>query len=240
MSNISSHRQLLDLGNEVTLMQLDLNPIGVAEVYYFCNDLGVSFNGQPYEQVPFEITDIEKTVTGETSPAKISLPNSTKFVSQLVLTYKDAIGAEVTKIKTFEKFLDGQPTADGTAILSMDVFVLEQKVGMNKVFGQWELRVLADTGDRYIPGRLAMKDICPYGYRKWDAVNGVWVYPKLKPCPYASNTVLMTIDNVATADKTLDACDHRVDGGCKARAAGWPSGTLGFGGYPGMSRYRVG
>lgn len=236
MSNISQHRQLLDLGAEVILMQLDLNPIGVNTIWYFCNDYGVSFGNIAYQQVPFEITDVSKSVSGENATPKISLPNTTQFASALVTQYKDAIGAQLTRIKTFQKFLDGQPTQDSSAILSQDVFVLEQKVALNKVYAQWELRVLADTGDRTLPGRLAMKDLCPYAYRTWDGTK--FVTAALKPCPYAGS-VYVDINNNPTANPAQDACDHRVDGGCKARTAGWPNGILGFGGFPGMSKYRV-
>jgi lambda family phage minor tail protein L len=377
---ISSHRQLLDMGAEVTLLKLDLTPIGVSSIWYFCNDVGVTFAGQVYEQVPFEFSEIERNASGETITPRISLPNTTKFASALVVEHKDAVGAELTRIKTFQRFLDtrattfgvervvngdfaggtanfatttnstlsvvagkgrstsiganlnniGQAvagltvgkkylvsigpyvlgggmtgavnvyigstsanndvanvsmsltattqfvftatattmhfyaqsqvaapgaggyidvasgtagtmpneTADATAILTEDVFVLEQKVALNKVFAQWELRALADTGDRKVPGRICMKEICPYVYRTWDGAQ--FVSSKIRPCPYASATVFRTIENEVTADPALDACDHKVDGGCKARETGWPSGILGFGGFPGMSRYRIG
>lgn len=403
MSQISSHRQLLDLGAEVELLKLDLTPIGVSAVYYFCNDFGVVFAGQAYEQVPFEITEVERNVTGETIAPRISLPNTTKFASSLVVEHRDAVGAELTRTKTFQRFLEqwlvspaptvnanvtvtaqgndfyriqktggvngnydaaaygpqaftgdftiqikvpavgtgvmfvaansdpltdnsyasldyayayvtpntwviysggsqlfsglssaplyawiwrisgtlymgrgntlaqaqaapdysvansntmfldssGRDTnayldvyatyrdqGDPSGILSQDVFVIEQKVGLNKIFAQWELRALADTGDRKVPGRQAMKEICPYAYRTYD--GAAFVTPKLKPCPYNHPSIFRTIDNAVTTDPAQDACDHKVDGGCLARASGWPSGILGFGGFPGMSRYRVG
>jgi lambda family phage minor tail protein L len=239
VSAISAHRQRLNLGAEVELIKLDLTPIGVSTIFYFSQDYGISFGGQAYQQVPFEFSELERNVTGEMVAPKISLPNTAKFASSLVNQYKDAVGAELTRTKTFHRFLDGQPGADGTAVLSQDVFVIEQKLAMNKVFAQWELRVLADTGDRMLPGRQAMKLLCPYNYRKWDAGSAAFVYPKLKPCPYASGSVFADIHNNPTSDPRMDDCDRRVDGGCVARRAGWPNGVLGFGGFPGISKYRT-
>jgi hypothetical protein len=127
------------------------------------------------------------------------------------------------------------PAADATAISSMDVFVLEQKTGMNKIFAQWELRALADTGDRMVPGRQAMKELCPYTYRTWNGT--AFVAAAYKPCPYVGSVYLDINNNPTT--QANDACDHKVDGGCVGRRAGWPNGILGFGGFPGMSRYRM-
>lgn len=239
MSAISEHRQKLEVGAEVLLYILDLTPIGVAEIHYFTNSNPVSFDGQAYEHVPVELTEVERNATGEMVAPKFSIPNVTKFASALVVQHRDGVGAELTRIRTYEKFLDGQPGADPEAIEALDVFVLEQKLALNKVYGQWELRVLADTGDRKLPGRTCMKDICPFAYRLWDADNGVFVTPKRLPCPYASMEHMFTIDNEPTADPALDACDHTVAGGCLVRTPGWPGGVLQFGGFPGMSRYRM-
>lgn len=239
MSAISEHRQSDVLGAPVELFMLDLTTIGVAEVYYFCSDFDVSFGGQEYQHVPVKLGEMERTITGEMTAPRLSLPNINKFSSALVVQYNDLVGAEVTRTTTYEKFLDGRPTADGSAIEQQDVFVIEQKVGLNKVYAEWELRVLADTGDRSVPGRICMKDLCPFAYRIWNAETEQFVYPRRMPCPYIHPTIFRTIDNEPTTDPALDKCDHTVAGGCSAREPGWPGGILLFGGYPGMSRYRM-
>lgn len=235
MTALTSHRQSLTPGAEVELLKLDLNPIGTAVIYYFCSDYGVTFNGQAYTHMPVKIEGLERNV-GEQNPPKLSLPNVSKFSSGLVAQYKDLVGAELTRTTTFEKFLDGAPAADPTAILEQDTFVIEQKLNLNKLFGEWELRVLGDTGDRFV-GRSANKEICPYVYRHWD--GAAFVVSPVRPCPYANNTYLFNTKNEATTNQADDACDNTVAGGCTARKLGWASGTLGFGGFPGMSRFRI-
>lgn len=240
MSDIAAHRQSLTPGAEVVLFVLNLGPLGVQEVMYFCADFGVSFGGVPYSHVPVKLEGLERTATGETVAPTFTLPNTSKFSSALVLQYEDLVGAELTRFTTYEKYLDGRPGADPEAIEVMDVFVVEQKKNINKIYGEWELRALGDTGDRFLPGRQANKNVCSFTYRTWDPVTQQFVRAKRKPCPYVNTQHLFTKDNQPTNDPAQDRCDYFVGGGCMTRTPGWPGGVLGFGGFPGMNRYRVG
>jgi lambda family phage minor tail protein L len=238
MSQMAAQQQQLAPGARVELFMLDLTPLGYAVQYFFTSNEGVSFGGNVYTHVPVEMTDLERNASGERVSPKLSLQNTSKFASSLINQYDDLVGAEITRMVTYDKFLDGRPGADSTAIRELDIFVVEQKLSLNKVFAQWELRVLADTGDRVLPGRVVMKEICPFIYRRWNAALGAFVNSKVRPCPYASATVFAKVDNSTTTNPALDVCSNTIPG-CKARTAGWPSGILGFGGYPGISRYRM-
>lgn len=238
---VLASQQSLTPGAPVELFCIDLTPIRVNQQFYMCRHPNVSFGGQLYDHIPCELTDVERNATGEMMAPKFSVPNAKKFASALVNQYKDMVGAEVTRIKTFEQFLDGKPGADPEAIQHFDIFVVEQKVALNKTYGQWELRVLADTGDRHVPGRTAMKDVCPFDYPYWDPDTGTRIIPERLPCPYRgyNSGHMFTEDNEPTDDPMLDRCDHRVNGGCMARTPGWPDGIMLFGGFPGMSRIRL-
>lgn len=237
MNQITAQQQKLAPGARVELFMLDLLPIEVNVQYLFSNSQGVSFGGNPYAYVPVEVTGIEKNASGEMPTPRLSLPNTSKFASALITQHNDLVGAELTRVVTYEKFLDGRPGADATAIREMDVFKIEQKLNLNKIFAQWELRVLADTGDRGIPGRVAMKDVCSFIYRRY--VGGQFVPSKVRPCPYTHPSLFFTKDGEPTNDPAQDKCSNRLETGCLAREAGWPEGILQFGGFPGLSRYRA-
>lgn len=239
MSTVAANRQSLTPGAEVVMYTLDLNPLGVAEVLHFSPDYGVRFKGVDYTQSPVQITGLQKTISGETVAPALSLPNTTKFSSGLVLQHDDLVGAEVTRQTTYEKYLDGRPSADPEAIEEFDIFVIEQKKNINKIFAEFELRVLGDTSDRVLPGGAANKNICDWVYRTWDPVTQKFIISKRKPCPYRNTQYMFTRDNVPTTDPAKDRCDNFVGGGCKARAPGWPNGYWGARAFPGMNRYRV-
>lgn len=239
MSDIAAHRQSLTPGAEVELFKLDLNPIGVAEVLYFCAEYGVVFDGVAYTHAPVKIEGLQKTTSGETVAPTLTMPNTSKFSSGLVLQYQDLVGAELTRTTTYEKYLDGRPGADPEAIEEMDIFVIEQKKNLNKIYGEWELRVLGDTSDRTLPGSSANKNVCDWIYRTWNPETQQFVQAKRKPCPYTNTQYLFTKDNQPTNDPAQDRCDNFIGGGCMARTPGWPNGVLGARAFPGMNRYRV-
>lgn len=233
-SNLSSHQQSLAVGGKVFLFKLDLAPIGVASQFYFTpSGKNVVFNGQAYTQAPVQLTDIERNASGENPEPKLTIPNMDKFASGLVTAYADLVGATVSRTVTYEKFLDDGELPDPTAIVHYDVFVIEQKAQMNKLMAQFSLRVLADVGEKVLPARLALRDICSWNYRRWNGT--AFVYPDVRPCPYnvTGTGSMFTLDNVATVDPALDDCFKDLPA-CNARP--WPNGKLGYGGFPGMVR----
>jgi len=233
-------QQSLTPGARVELYKLDLTPIGATDVYYFTissepDGSPISFAGQVYSQAAINITGIERTATGETPQPKVVVPNYNKFAAGLVVAYGDMVGAELTRIVTFEQFLDGKPMADGNAMIHYDLFVIEQKLNLNNLYGEFALRVLADTGDRLV-GRPCFKDICLLRYRRYNADAASFDVSTVRPCPYAGDA-MFTVDGEPTVDPEQDVCSND-DAGCSLR---YPvSVNKPFGGFPGMSRTRAG
>ncbi len=235
MSALTELQQSLTPGAKIPLYALDLNPIGVAAIYYgtpyFGDGSEISFGGQVYTKLGIEVTNVERRA-GENPEPRLTLPNTDKFASSLVYQHKDLVGAEVTRIETLDAFLDGRPTADANAILSTDIFVIEQKLNLNNIMAQFSLRVLADVSNRTIPPRVCMRDTCVWRYRRWNGSS--FTYPQTRACPYVGTNYFDRNGTATTA--ALDDCSKDLPG-CKLRFG--DTGVLPIGAFPGMSKVRI-
>lgn len=103
--------------NLVTLYELDLSPcIGrygatTQEKYYWCdgvNDLGndIVWNGITYSRYPIQASGFDKQGNGSIPRPKLVAGNYGGIIGDLAREYNDIIGAKVTRIRTFAKYLD--------------------------------------------------------------------------------------------------------------------------------------
>lgn len=236
MSALTALQQSLNPGAKIALYKLDLNPIGVAEVYYgtpyFGKTSQISFGGQVYTKMGIEVTNVERRA-GENPEPTLTLPNTNKFATSLVYAHDDLVGAELTRTITLDAFLDGEATADSTAILQTDIYIVEQKLNLNNSFAQFSLRVLADVSNRYLPPRVCLRDHCAWKYRTWD--GAAFKYATSRACPY-NGANKFTRGGLSTTDPAQDECSHDLEG-CKLRYGA--TAELPFGGFPGMLKIRI-
>lgn len=229
--------QSLTPGDYVVLYLLDLSPIGVPTTYYFSpsNEDGsdIVFGGQAYSYVGINVTGIEWSADGTPSQAKLYLPNVNKFGASLVSQHQDLVGAKLTRIRTFRQFLDGEPMADTESILSTEIWVVEQKVTLNKQFAEFALQPLYDVSRRKLPGRVCLKSTCTHQYRVWDSETGQFDYTRAT-CPYVGSNMFKR-DGTSTTNGAEDECPKDLTG-CKIRFGEDPLPTRAF---PGMSRIRI-
>ncbi len=224
-------------GELIELFILDLEPIGVSAAYYFTPTnmpgYSVSFGGQAYTYAPISMSGIERSLSGDPPSPKVMLPNANKFTTALVVQYNDLVGAQVTRMRTYKDFLDGEVLEDGTAYLSRDLYTVEQKVHLGNTHGEFSLRPLYALDNRYLPGRTCHKDICTHRYRLMDA-DGTPNYARAT-CPY-TGSVYFTAAGEATLTPQLDVCGKSLND-CTLRFG--ETAELPFRGFPGMSRLRL-
>lgn len=242
MTALTALQQSLTPGAKVFLYKLDLTPIGVTgggSEFFGTPSFDVageiSFGGETFTKMAIQISEIERTGNGENPEPRLTLPNTDKFASALVVAHADLVGAKVYRWVTYDSFLDGRAGADADAYLSYDIFVIEQKLSLDKTQAQFSLRVLADTAGRVVPGRSALRDICPWRYRTYNATTSAFEYDVNKPCPYVGGTYFRE-DGTPTAAPAEDRCSNDLTG-CALRPH--PDGILPFGGFPGMSKLRL-
>jgi len=237
---LAERRQQLNQGQLIHLFILDLNPIGVDEIYYLTTanyeDLTeIVFDGATYNYAPIALTNVDWSANGDPPNPKVTFPNAKKWAAGLARQHADLIGASVRRIRIYREFLDGQPLADVEATYSDDNFRIEQKLNMNRVIAEFSLRPLRSIENKKIPGMVCLKNVCVLRYRRWDVDLPDFVYDtSALACPYVGGEMFTQL-NVSTLNPAEDVCSHDMSG-CISRFEDAP---LPASFKPGMTRLRT-
>ncbi|CAO3459797.1 Phage minor tail protein [Azospirillum argentinense] len=219
----------------VTLFQLDLTALG-GIVYAFTQSqhetAALRYGGVEYTPIDIEAEGFEWNGTGSLPTPKIRVANVNRAFSALVGAYGDLLGAQVTRIRTFRRFLDGEPEADAAAHLPLDVYRIERKATHNKVFIEWELAAVLDQEGRLLPGRQILRDACMHRYRRWTGAG--FDYTRAS-CPYAGGAMFKATGEPTGAGHE-DVCGKRLSD-CKLRFGA--NAVLPTRAFPGVARLRV-
>lgn len=222
--------QKLEPGALVELFELDARSItggGPGDVLHFHGYTQVGpiiWGGVSYDPYPVQAEGFEKNPDQPPTPT-FSAGNVTGEITALCLAYQDLVGAKLTRSVIFGKYLDaanfpdGNPTADPDQVVSIDVCYLERKSMETSEVVTWELSSPADFGERQLPGRDIVTNVCPW--LKRGGYRGPY-------CAYTGPAVAKA-DDTPTSDPALDACGGRLQS-CQLRQ--WPDGILNFGGFP--------
>lgn len=231
---LDAHVRAEALDEHVALYRFDATFVG-GGVYYFVQaalqPTGVTFGGVLYTAVDIEFTGLEVNGVGTLPSPKIRVANTGGAFQTLINTYGDLCGTEIRRVRTFKKFLDGQPQADPAAYFGPDVFRVERKANENAVFIEWELSSAIDQDAKRLPGRVVVRDTCLWRYRVPNGAGG-YDYSRAQ-CPYTGSAAYDLSNNPTTAAN--DACARSLSA-CRLRFG--PNVPLPFGGFPGVSRVR--
>lgn len=230
---IASAAQSLEPGALVTLFILDLNPIGVNQRWYFTTDVGVVFRGQAYTTIEIEAQGFEWNGQGTLPQPQIRIANANRSMSGISALYDDLVGAQIIRLRTYARFLDGQPDADPDAVYTAEIYSVEQKTAHDKVMIEWSLSAAMDQEGRKVPGRRVLRDLCMWRYRVYNPVTGLFEYEKVQ-CPYVGGAYFDEQGN-STANPAEDKCGRRITD-CKLRFGA--NAVLPFGGFPGVARVK--
>jgi lambda family phage minor tail protein L len=222
---------------QVELFILDPNPISsredppvVAPLFYFFNGTDedgtpVVFRGDSYLPIPLEANGFAAVgPTGTLPHPKMKIANANGYVSGLLRSYRDLIGARLTRLVTYEPYLDGHAEADPLKKREETDYVVFKLLQETKFEIEWELRHKSDQ-----PLQFPRKQIGPIcantvTYRGVD-------------CGWAGAN--FDINDVKEGDPGytgVDECAKRL-GSCRCR---WQETddtvVMPFGGYPGVAR----
>lgn len=233
--SISSVAQSAQPGALISLFSLDTSPLG-GGVFYFVQgtngNQNIKFNGIQYTPVDIEIDGLESNGAGGLPTPRIRISNTSGLPQSIINTYGDLVGCQVTRIRTFERYLDDGDEPDGNTFYGPDIFRVEQKTSENPLMIEWELSAAVDQQGKMIPGRVVIRDTCLWRYRSHIA-GALFDYSKVQ-CPYVGAQSFDKNDNPTTPDK--DECGRRVSS-CKKRFGA--NAALPFGGFPGVGRVRA-
>lgn len=237
MVGIRQHIQGFDLGDEITLYQIDLTEfdLGIVRLVPATkdNNIAISFGGEVYSPHPIKAEGFEITTIGALPRPRISIANLDNSFTALVEQNDDLHGGILTRIRTYGRYLDGGPDEDGDAILPPDVFVLSQKTEHTTERISWQCAAQMDQEGAELPARTIVRDYCDHQTRRWDPLLAAYVYTNVT-CPYVGAPKDENGLACAAADEVFS---KRLKTCCMARFG--ETAVLPGRFFPGASRIRV-
>ncbi len=152
--------KLQNTSGYVELFKLDASAFG-GPIYLFTNQQAadggyVSFGGIAYTPIPIYAQGFDVTSTGTQPKPTLTISNVNKTLLAAVVGMGDLVGAKVTRIRTYEKFLDDGATPNSAAFTA-DKWLVEHTTTHDCSGIQWSLTTQLDRfGLRF--GRQCLKD----------------------------------------------------------------------------------
>ena len=213
---------------ELFEVHLDNTLHGSTDVYRFhagANadiDGNVVFNGNTYTRIPVKADGFEFTNTGTLPRPTLSISNLDGTMTTLLLLVNattagnDLGGAEVRRIRTLKKFLDGESTADPNAKFPDERWFIDRKANESRDSVTFELASKFDLAGQKLPKRQIVANVCQWVYRSSE-------------CSYTGDNYFDVNGNTVPS-LSQDVCGKRV-ASCKLRFG--DTAQLPFGSFPG-------
>lgn len=220
-------------GQTVTVLGLSLPLNGTPAQgarYTVAGTNAISFRGNQYSPMPITVSSMEWSGQGKLPRPILRVSNIGGLAGALVIANGDLCGAQVTRLRTTREFLDDGESADASAFVEPDIFLIDRKSAHNKLYVEFELAAALDQQGLKLPRRVMLRE-CDLIYRQWvtSAANVTgFVYGT---CPYAGGNYFDQAGN-AVATPAQDVCGHRLSD-CLARFG--QNAKLPFGGFPGIN-----
>jgi lambda family phage minor tail protein L len=160
---INPELQKLEQGSAwVELFELDATAFG-GTIFRFCNHLNttggnVVFAGLTYTAMPIEVSGWDLSQTGTSAKPTLSVSNISKVLLSAIISQGDLVGAKLSRIRTFSKFLADGSTPNSTAFIGPDKMIIEQKTFHDRSMIQFQLSSVMDRMGMKLPRRQVLKD----------------------------------------------------------------------------------
>ena len=213
---------------ELFEVHLDNTLHGSTDVYRFhagANadvDGNVVFNGNTYTRIPVKADGFEMTNTGTLPRPTLTISNLDGTITTLLLLVNattagnDLGGAEVRRIRTLKKFLDGESSADPNAKFPDERWFIDRKANESRDSVTFELASKFDLAGQKLPKRQIVANVCQWVYRSTE-------------CSY-TGTDYYDVNGNEVDTEAQDVCGKRVES-CKLRFGN--TAELPFGSFPG-------
>jgi lambda family phage minor tail protein L len=213
---------------ELFQLKLDSTLHGTSDTYYFhaganANVTGdITWNSEDYVRLPVQAEGFDYANGGTLPRPTFTVANLGGEISALLLLANavtpgnDLGGAEVTRIRTLKKFLDGEPGADIHAKFPDEIWYVDRKSAETRDVVQWELASKLDLAGMMMPKRQLIANICQWRYRSAE-------------CGYVGSNYFNAADQ-PVGTLAADVCGKRLSS-CKLRFGA--TSELPFGSFPG-------
>ena len=172
---------LLEAGLVKAITAINLNQA----IFRFHNNLkmgqtAIFWQGNRYVLAPIAANGFEISGSGTLPTPKLSITVNEAGVQELTTLKQrlfemgDLVGAKVTRIRTFAKFLDAATFGndvpqgfepDPNVEMPRDVFYVDRKTFENKNAIEYQLASILDVEGVKLPGRIVLSNRCPARYR---------------------------------------------------------------------------
>lgn len=165
-----------------------LNQAGIEDdisIFRFHNSVklfrtSIFWQGKEFFPAPIQAEGFELTTKGTLPVPKLSIAANDESISLMAVLRNrisligDLIGAKVTRIRTFAKFLDSSNfpiqtprgfDPDPNAEFPRDIYYIDRKSIENKSFTEYELASIFDLSDVKLPNRVVYAERCGHVYR---------------------------------------------------------------------------
>ncbi len=213
---------------ELFELRLDSTLHGSSDVYRFhagANadvDGNIVFNSHTYARIPIKADGFEYSNTGTLPRPTLSISNHSSTITTLLLLVNattagnDLGGAEVRRIRTLKKYLDGESAADPNAQWPQERWFVDRKASESRDVVTFELASKFDLAGQKIPKRQVIANVCQWKYRSSE-------------CSYTGSNYF-DVNGNAVSTLAEDVCGKRV-ASCKLRFGN--TAELPFGSFPG-------
>ena len=204
---------------------------GSNDIYRFHNGCNANVNGNivwdgnQYTRQAVEASGFDYSSTGQLPRPTLTISNLDNTITALLVVVNattpgcDLAGAEVRRIRTLKKYLDGETAADPNAQWPVEIWEVDRKSSENRNVVEFELASKLDRPGDKIPRRQLIGNICQWAYRSSE-------------CGYTGSDYWDVNDNQITS-LADDRCGKRV-GSCKLRFG--DNNPLPFGSFPSAGR----
>lgn len=233
MTHINSISQQPTVDDEIELYIIDATAIG-GDIYHITSNAfthdEVGFQGDTYAPHPVSSEGWEWNGRGSLPTPTLRVSNVSLAFGAAVIAYDDLKGATVTRIRTYKRYLDGQPYADSVGnAYPLDIYNIDRKRLQNNTVIEWELAAVTDQQGIYLPRRPVLRNACTHRYRRWNSDTSSFDYVNAT-CPFAGASYFDA--NGRVTDAAHDRCGKKLSD-CKLRFADAPLPTRAF---PGVAR----
>lgn len=216
---------------ELFEVQLDNDLHGSTDTYRWHNGCNanvsgnITFASQAYTRQPIEANGFQFSTSGTLPRPTLTISNLGGVMTTLLLlvnqttTGNDLCGAQLRRIRTLKKFLDGESDADPNARFPTEIWYIDRKASENRNVVAFELASEFDLPNTAIPKRQLVGNICQWKYRSSE-------------CSYTGSNYFKADDTVASS-LAQDKCGKRVSS-CKLRFGA--NAELPFGSFPTAGR----
>ena len=178
--DIQDRVQKLYPGKIVELFILDLSAIGGTILRFHSStsqgNASIFFGGDEYVAYPIDSDSWEVSGNSQLPRPKMRVSNipapqaagSTLVnspITALMNNYNGLRKAEITRIRTFWEYTDGQPEADPTQTFPLDVYYIARKTSEDETQVEFELRAACDVSGIQLPRGQVLAHACQWLYR---------------------------------------------------------------------------